>query len=261
MPVEKTAEVIIIGAGVIGASVAYHLAKLGCRDILVLEKEATIGSGSTAKAAGGVRHQFRNDVNVKLSVESIKSFEHFEEEIGFTIDFRRCGYLFIACTYDELEDLRHRVTLQQKHGIEVYLLSPREARGIVPVLNIDDVLGASYGPTDGKVDPYSVIQGYASAAKKLGVRICTGVEALGIKVKDQQVRRILSSEGEVEAPVVVNAAGPYASLVGKTVGLDMPIYSIKRHTFFRLLRMKSKRTLPLVLIYIEASPFGEKAEG
>ncbi len=232
MTLKKTAEVIIIGDGVIGVSIAYHLAKLGCRDVFVLEKETTIGSGSTAKAAGGVRHQFCNDVNVKLSVESIKSFEHFKEEIGSVIDFRRCGYLFLACTDDELEDLRHRVSLQQKYGIEVYLLSPKETREIVPALNVDDVLGASYGPTDGKVDPYSVTQGYAAASKKLGVKIQPGVEVLGIKVKDQQVRGISSNEGEIEAPVVVNAAGPYAGLVGKTAGLNIPVHPIKKHTFY-----------------------------
>ena len=247
MNVEKTTEVIIIGAGVIGISIAYHLAKLGCRDILVLEKESTIGSGSTAKAAGGVRHQFRNDINVRLSVESIKSFDNFEEEIGSVVDFRRCGYLFIACTDGEMEDLRQRVALQQKHGIEVYLLSPREASGIVPTLNIDDILGASYGPTDGKVDPYSVTQGYASAAKRLGVKIHTDVEVFGIIAKDQQVRGISSSEGEVEAPVVVNAAGPYAGLVGKTVGLDIPIHSIKKHTFYTARSDEIKKGTPFIV--------------
>jgi len=247
MTLKKTADVIIIGAGVIGVSIAYHLAKLGCPNILVLEKESTIGSGSTAKAAGGVRHQFRNDVNVRLSVESIRSFEYFEEEIGSPIDFRRCGYLFIACSNDELEDLKHRVALQQKHGIEVHLLSPMEAGQLVPTLNIDDILGASYGPTDGKVDPYSVTQGYSSAARRFGVKIHTDFEVMGIKVKNQQVRGIIGSEGEIEAPVVVNAAGPYADLVAKTVGLDIPIYSIKKHSFYTAPLDEIKRDVPFTV--------------
>ena len=231
MAVKKAAAVIIIGAGVIGTSIAYHLAKLGCRDVIVLEKESTIGSGSTAKAAGGVRHQFLNEINIKLSVESIKSFEHFEEEIGAVIDFRQHGYLFLACTDREMEDLRQRVALQRKYGVEVYLLSPREAKEIIPALNIDGVLGASYGPTDGKVDPYSVVQGYAASARKFGVKIYTGIEAIRINAKDQQVRGVLSSDGEIEAPIVVNAAGPYAGVVGKTVGLDIPVHSHKKHSF------------------------------
>ncbi len=247
MTVVKTAEVIIIGAGVIGTSIAYHLAKLGCHDVIVLEKEEAIGSGSTAKAAGGVRHQFRNETNIKLSIESIKFFEHFEEEIGSVIDFRQNGYLFLACTDEELEDLRQRVALQHKYGIEVYLLSPKEAKGIVPALNIDDVLGATYGPTDGKLDPYSVAQGYASAARRLGVKICTGIEALGIQTKSQQIQGVSSNDGEIEAPIVVNAAGPYAGLIGKTTGLDIPVHPHKKHTFFTAPSDEIRKDAPLVI--------------
>jgi len=232
MKQEKTAEVIIIGAGIIGISIAWHLAKSGCPDVLVLEKEETIGSGSTAKAAGGVRHQFRNDVNVRLSVEGIKAFERFEDEIGVPVDFHRCGYMFLACTEQELEDLHRRVSLQQKYGVESFLLSPGEAAKIVPTLDFEGVLGAAYGPTDGRVDPHSVTQGYASAARGLGVKIRTGVEVLDIITKDGQVRGISTPEGKIEAPVLVNAAGPYAGLVGKTAGLDIPVKPIRKHTFY-----------------------------
>jgi len=232
MALKKTAEVIIIGAGIMGTSIAYHLAKLGCHDVVVLEKEDAIGTGSTAKAAGGVRHQFTNEINVGFSIESIKVFKHFEEEIGCPIDFHQCGYLILACTEKELEDLRHRVALQQKFGIEVYLLSPKEAKEIIPALKIDEVLGATYGPTDGMVDPYSIVQGYAYAARSLGAKIYTNVEVIGIKTKGHQVQGVLSSEGEIATPFVVNAAGAYANQVGKTVGLDIPVYPHKKHTFF-----------------------------
>ena len=247
MAIEKTAEVIIVGAGVIGTSIAYHLVKLGCRDVVVLEKENTIGSGSTAKAAGGVRHQFLNEVNVKLSVESIKSFKHFEEEMGSVIDFRQHGYLFLACTDQELENLRQRVALQRKYGIEVYLLSPGEAKEIVPALNIDDVLGASYGPTDGRVDPYSVVQGYAAFARRLGAKIYTDIEVVAINTKNQQVQGVSSSDGEIEAPIVVNAAGPYAGLVGKTVGLDIPVHSHKKHSFITVPSDEIPKDAPFIV--------------
>lgn len=247
MVVEKAASVIIIGAGVIGTSIAYHLAKLGCRDVIVLEKESTIGSGSTARAAGGVRHQFLNEVNVKLSVESIKFLEHFEDETGSVIDLRQHGYLFLACTELEMADLRQRVALQHKYGVEVHLLSPREAKKLIPALNTADVLGASYGPTDGRLDPYSLVQGYASAAIKLGVKIYTNTEVVAIRAKAQQVQGVATGNGEIEAPIMVNAAGPYAGLIGKMVGLDIPVHPHKKHSFFTAPSDEIPRNAPLTI--------------
>ncbi len=248
MVIEKTTEVIIIGAGVIGLSIAYHLAKLGCHDVVVLEKEDTIGSGSTAKAAGGARHQFCNEVNIKLSIESIKFFERFEEEIGAPIDFRQHGYLRLVSIEEELEWLRQKVTLQQKLGVKVYLLSPREVKEVIPALKIDDVLGAAYCPADGKLDPYSLVQGYALGAKRLGARINTKIEVVGIKIsKGHQVQGVFTNEGEIEAPVVVNAAGAYAGRVGKTVGLDIPVHPHKQHTFFTAPSEEIRKDAPLIL--------------
>jgi len=244
---EKPAEVIIIGHGVIGTSIAYHLAKLGCRDVIVLEKEDTIGSGSTAKAAGGVRQQFCNEVNIRLSIESVKSFEHFEEEIGYPVDFRQCGYLRLVSTEEELAWLHQSLALQQKLGVGAYFISPEEAKKIVPALNIDDVLGATYCPTDGRLDPYSVVRGYALAAKRLGARIYTGIEAVGIKMtKDHQVQGVVTNEGEIETPVVVNAAGPYAGRLGKTVGLDISVHPYKQHTFFTAPSDEIQKDAPIV---------------
>ena len=131
-----------------------------------------------------------------------------------------------------MDNLRHRVVSQRKYGVEVYLFSPKEAKEKIPALNTDDMLGASYGPTDGRVDPYSVVQGYASAARRLGVKIYTDIEVIAIKAKEQQVQGVSSSDGEIRAPIVVNAAGPYAGQVGRTVGLDVPVHPHKKHSFF-----------------------------
>jgi len=248
MAMGKRAEIIIIGAGVIGTSIAYHLAKLGCRDVIVLEKEDTIGSGSTAKAAGGVRQQFCTEVNIRLSIESIKAFKRFEEEIGSPPDFHQCGYLRFVSTEEESQWLHQIVALQQKLGVEVYLLSPGEAKEMIPALNIDDVSGAVYCPTDGKVDPYSVVQGYASAARRLGARIYTGIEVVGIKTtKGHQVQGVLTNEGEVEAAIVVNAAGPYAGLIGKTVGLDIPVHPHKKQTFYTAPLDEIQKDAPIIM--------------
>jgi len=233
MLTRKSAEVIIIGAGVIGTSIAYHLAKLGCRDVIVLEKEDTVGSGSTAKALGAIRQQFCTEANIRLSIESLKTFERFEEDIGSPIDFHQCGYLRFVYTEEELEWLRQIVALQQQFGVKVQLLSPIEAREIVPALNIDDVSGAVYCPTDGRVDPYSVVHAYSFAARELGAKIHTQTEVIGIKTTPgNKVLGVLTNDGEVEAPVVVNAAGAYAGLLGKTTGLDIPVHPHKKQRFY-----------------------------
>ena len=128
----KSAEVVIIGGGVIGCSIAYHLAKLGCRDVIILEKDS-VGSGSTGKCPGGIRQQFSTEVNIKLSIESIKFFECFEEETGYAADFRQNGYLMLAASGDEMELFRQNVALQRNLGLKVYLLSAQEAKEIVPL--------------------------------------------------------------------------------------------------------------------------------
>ena len=226
----KSAEVIIIGAGVIGCSIAYHLAKIGCRDLIVLEKDS-IGSGSTDKCPGGIRQQFSTEINIRLSMESVNFFEHFGEETGHPADFRQHGYLMLATTPDEMETFRQNVALQQSLGVKVYLLSPQEAREIVPQLNVEDVRGATFCPSDGYADPYSVVQGFASVAKKSGARIYEETEVIGIRMRGNQVQGVLTSKGDFAAPVVVNAAGAYAAQVGKMADIDIPIRPLRRHLF------------------------------
>jgi len=223
-------DVIIIGAGVIGTSIVYHLAKHGCRDVVVLEKNY-IGSGSTEKCPGGVRQQFSTEINIRLSMESVKFFEHFEEETEHVADFRQHGYLMLATTEDELDAFRRNVDLQRKLGLEVYLLSSREIRDLIPDLNVDDILGATFCPTDGYANPHSVVSGFASAARKLGVKIREDTEVTGIDLTNYEVKGVLTTRGGLEAPILVNAAGAYAGIVGKMVGLDIPIYPLRRHMF------------------------------
>lgn len=223
-------DVIIIGAGVVGTSIAYHLAKLGCRDVGVLEKDY-IGSGSTEKCPGGIRQQFSTEINIKLSIESVKFFEHFEDETGHPADFRQHGYLMLATTEEELAAFRQNATLQRQLGVEVYLVSPQEVKEIIPGLNVGDVLGATFCPTDGYADPYSTVRGFASAARRLGVKIYEETEVSGIEMGDDRVKGVLTKRGKFEAPVVVNAAGPYAGIIGRMAGLELPISPSRRHMF------------------------------
>ncbi|MFC1915616.1 NAD(P)/FAD-dependent oxidoreductase [Chloroflexota bacterium] len=223
-------DVIIIGAGVVGTSIAYHLAKLGCREVVVLEKDY-IGSGSTEKCAGGIRQQFSTEINIKLAIESVKFFERFEEETGYPADFRQHGYMMLATAEEELETFRQNATLQRQLGVEVYIISPQEVKEIIPGLTVDDVLGATFCPTDGYADSYSTVQGFASAARRLGVKVCEETQVTGIEVGGDRVKGVLTTRDKFEAPVVVNAAGPYARIVGSMAGLKLPISPSRRHVF------------------------------
>jgi len=242
----KTADVIIIGGGVIGTSIAYFLAKMGCQNVVVLEKEY-VGFGSTGKCAGGIRQQFSTEINIKLSIESLKFFERFEEETGYPIDFHQNGYLLLATTEEEMNDFCQNLELQRKLGLKTYLLSPQDIKEIIPQLNSEDILGATYCPTDGFADPSSVVQGFASSARKLGVKIHEQTEVVGIEVKRRKTKKILTNKGEFEAPVLVNAAGPYAGKVGKMMGLNIPVRPSRRHIFVTEPLDEIKKNSPMVI--------------
>jgi sarcosine oxidase subunit beta len=226
----NVAHIIIIGGGVIGTSIAFQLAKQGCHDVVVLEKNY-VGSGCTEKCAGGIRQQFSLEANIRLSMESVQFFTRFESETGHTADFRQHGYLMLATTEHELETFRKNVELERKLGLEVDLLSPRETKELVPQLEVRDVLGATFCRSDGYADPYSVVTGFASAARRLGVKILEGVEVTGIDLEGDRIKGVLTTAGRFTAPVVVNAAGAYAGAVGKMVGLDVPVHPTRRHIF------------------------------
>jgi len=186
------ADVLVVGAGIVGCSVAYHLAKLGCRDVIVLERD-TVGSGSTGVCAGGIRQQFSSEINIRLSIESLNFLKHLEEETGRDPELRQHGYLILATDEGQLEAFRRNVELQRSLGVEVDILSPEEAKRLVTGLNIEDVLGATYCPSDGYADPHSVVQGLAEAARRLGVKILQGTEVGGIKVEGDRVAGVSGS--------------------------------------------------------------------
>ena len=257
---DRTAEVIIIGGGVIGTSIAYHLANMGCHNVVILEKDR-LGSGSTSKCAGGIRQQFSSEINIRLSIESVRFFQHFEEETGHPADFHQYGYLILATTDEELEALRQSVALQREPGLETYLLSPQEAKEVVLQLNTEDILGATYCPTDGYADPYSVVQGFASVARRLGVKIYEQTEVIGIEVVQQQVRGVLTNRGKLETRVLVNAAGAYASKIGQMVGINIPIRPSKRHIFVTAPLDEISKESPMVVDFHNGFWFRREGPG
>jgi sarcosine oxidase subunit beta len=227
----KTASVVIIGGGVVGCSIAYHLARRGQRDVVVLERE-TVGAGTTSKAAGGIRSQFPTETEIRFSLEAIGVFERFAEEFGVDIGYRRIGYLFLISDPADLTGYRERMALQRRLGIDVREISPAEAKAIVPALRVDDLIGAVWGPTDGMAGPAEVTNGFARRARELGARIVEGVDVTAIDVERGRVHGVRTSQGALTAPIVINAAGPVAARVGRLAGVDVAVHPRRRHIFF-----------------------------
>jgi len=215
-----------------GASVAYHLACRGITDVVLIEREAQLGAGSTGRNAGGVRHQFSTEQNIRLSIESIAAFERFEEELGASIDLHQDGYLFLLSRETDVEMFQASVALQRRLGVPVEWLAPGEAASLAPGLSVDGVLAATYCAKDGIADPNGVTQGFARAAREAGADIARGCEVTGIDVADGRVAGVRTTKGTIAAGVVVNAAGAWAGQVGRMAGLEVPVAPLRRHIFF-----------------------------
>jgi sarcosine oxidase subunit beta len=225
----RTAEIIVIGGGVVGVSIAYHLARRGARGVLLLEREAMLGTGSTGACAGGFRYQFSSEINVRLSQISIPALLRFREEIGVPLTLNQDGYLFLLTREADVSAFRESLALQRRLTVPVEWLGPEEAAALVPALEVRDVLAATYGPADGIADPAGVTQGYAAGARRLGATIETGSEVREIRVEGGRVRGVRTAREVIAAPVVVNAAGPWAAPVARLAGLELPVRPSRRH--------------------------------
>lgn len=227
----RVADVVIVGGGCMGASVAFHLARLGINDVVLLERESQLGTASTGRNAGGVRHQFSEPANVRLSIESIRMFEDFEAIVGSPIDFHQDGYLFLLADPDHVAAFREARDMQRSLGVDVQWLDPDDAARVAPGIGIDGVVAATYCARDGISDPNGVTMGFASAAKRAGVEIRRGVEVTGIDVDGRGVTAVRTRDGDIATRVVVNAAGAWAGAIGAMAGAPLPISPLRRHIF------------------------------
>ena len=226
----RSAEVVIIGAGVIGASVAYHLARRGCGRILVLERHRAPGQGSTGRATGGFRAQFGSEVNVRLSLLSREELLSFEEETGVDPGYRPCGYLFLAGDEAQLDALRAAQDIQRAAGLEeAREVTASEIEEINPEIGTGGLVGGVFCPTDGFIRPMWILGGYVEGAERLGVRFEYGVECTGFELDGSgRITAVRTSGGDVACGSVVNAAGAWAALVGREAGLDLPVEPLRR---------------------------------
>ncbi|MGH9849572.1 MAG: NAD(P)/FAD-dependent oxidoreductase [Blastocatellia bacterium] len=225
----ETADVVIIGGGIVGSSIAYNLAESGCTDVLIIEREEKQGLGSTSKSMGGVRAQFATPINIQMSLYSIDLFSRFEEATGHTADYRSHGYLFCATTEAHLKYLRDNQEKQRAFGLKnAEMVSREEIVKMVPQLVADDIIGGAYCPTDGFVDPHGVLTGFAKRAKERGVRIWLNTEVTAVKVENDAVTGVKTTNGEVSTRNVVNAAGPWAAAVAEMAGVELPVTPLRR---------------------------------
>jgi sarcosine oxidase subunit beta len=242
---KSRADVVIIGGGIIGTSVAYHLAKSGVRDVVLLEADM-VGSGASGKSAAMILLQMPRETTIRLSQESFKEYLNFADEFDTDIGYKPIGYLNLA-TQDVAADLRAQVELQRRLGVPTEILTPADIAQQIPALNVEDLALGSICGQDGVIDPHSVMQAYVHHARRLGVQINEHVEATGILLEKQRVVGVQTTAGNIATPLVVNAAGARAAQVAAWVGLHLPIQNFKRTIFITDRFDEIPDTVPFVM--------------
>ena len=257
---EKTADVVIVGGGIVGLSIAYYLALKKAGRIVLFEK-GQLGEGSTSRCVGGIRTQFSTEINIRFSLESLKTFEQFEEEFGVNPEFRRIGYLFLGTSDWEVEAFKESIRLQMKFGIPVEFLNSDEIGSRWPYLRTDDVLGGTFCAWDGYAGPNEILSGFASGAKRAGVKIHEGMEVAGISTAKGKIRSVKTKNEEISTPVVVNAGGPYAASIGGMAGVQVPVKPLKRQIFVTAPFHLTDHPIPLTIDFHRGWYFRQEGNG
>ncbi|HEY7420271.1 MAG TPA: FAD-binding oxidoreductase [Ktedonobacteraceae bacterium] len=228
-------DILIIGGGVIGCSIAYHLTLRGCRNVVVVERN-TLGSGSTAKAVGGIRQQFSSASNVRISMYSVDFFEHFPERLGLAptesgVDFHQVGYLFLLTSQEALSAFSRNVALQQQLGVPVQMITPEQVGTRWPWLTTSDLTGATYCPTDGYGNPHEVTQAFAACARRQGAVFLEGTSVSAITRKGRRLVSVETNRGTFSPNIVVGCAGAWSGELGRMIGAEIPVQPLRRMCF------------------------------
>lgn len=224
---KRQAEVVVIGGGVIGTSIAYHLARAGVRDVVLVERDE-LAAGSTSKAAGGVRAQFSDGLNVQLGARSLEAFERFEEDTGYDIGLHRVGYLFLLSTPEDVASFETGVRLQNSLDVPSRIIDPAEARRLSPLISTEGLIAAAYSPDDGHCTPEAVVHGYAAAARGHGATILRHTDVTGIETHGDTITAVVTTLGRIDTDTVICAAGAWSKGIGAMAGVDLPVQPLRR---------------------------------
>jgi sarcosine oxidase, subunit beta len=259
-PVPNSASVVIVGGGVIGCSCAFHLAEAGVSDVVLVERDQ-LASGSTSKAAGGVRAQFSDSLNIQLGLRSLGAFTEFGERPGGEIDFSQVGYLFVLTREEDVSVFEASVALQQELGVPSRMIGPAEVKRLSPLVNVDDVIAGAFSPSDGHATPEAVVHGYAAGARKHGVAIETSCEVVDIVVEDGRIVAVVTARGVIETSVVICAAGAWSRECANLAGVDLPVTPVRRQVLVTEPIQDLSRSTPMTIDFATGFYFHREGQG
>lgn len=257
---EKIADIVIIGGGIIGLSIAYHLALKKAGKIILLEK-GQLGEGSTSRCLGGIRVQFSTPINILFSLESIKFFENFKDQFNIDPGFNRIGYLFLASHESTINLFRKNIELQRGFNLPVTFLTKEDIEKQWPFLRLDDIKGGTFCPIDGFSDPSAILNGFVKGAKDRGVKIYEGKEVKGIIIDGGRIRGVKTKDEEIYTDMVINATGPFAEDIGMMAGIKIPVKPIRRQIFIIPPFYLIPHDIPLVIDFDRGWYFRKEGSG
>lgn len=258
-PLPDSADVVVIGGGVIGASAAFHLAEAGV-DVVLIER-AQLGSGSTRRAAGGVRTQFSDILNIEIAKRSLDAFRDFGRRPGWEIALKQVGYLFVLTRESDVEAFERSVALQNDRGLDSRMVTAEEVRGLCPILKGDDILAGAFSPGDGHAAPEDVVQGYAVGTRTHGGHIEVGCEVLAINTSRAEITEVLTSHGSIRTNAVVCAAGAWSRHCGAMVGVELPVSPLRRQILFTEAIAGLPEELPMTIDFETSFYFHREGPG
>ena len=257
----KKADVVILGGGVMGTSTAYHLVKRGQTNILLLERESFFGTGATGRCAGGIRHQFNTEVNIRLSQKSLAMIDTLEEETGQSAMVRKCGYLFVLTDEKDVPVFQKTLKLQDSLGVKTEWLSGDELSRLAAPCVFPDAIGGTFNPDDGLADPNSIVMGYIKAARRQGAVCITDCTVTDFELENNKVRKVRTSLGSVETETVVNACGPWSTFMGNVIDLEIPVSPLRRQWFVTEKVPELPAEFPFVIDFSQSLYFHREASG